>query len=157
MFTTELCPFDKTTFRIRYFYGEPGHNYRTSEVWRWHSQESLKLRMWIIARIAKITTAEPDSHMRIEDLLGPRLSRALVKQLKFSHGTWSYNIYQLPDAVKRLHAFSELETESGALAFILGTLHHIIYKYLITMFTLLLILHVFSFHFSNKISVQETV
>ena len=93
MFTTELCPFDKTTFRIRYFYGEPGHNYRTSEVWRWHSPESLKLRMWIIARIAKITTAEPDSHMRIEDLLGPRLSRALVKQLKFSHGTWSYNIY----------------------------------------------------------------
>ena len=48
------------------------------------------------------------------------------------------------------------ETTSGALAFILGTLHHIIYKYLNTMFTLLLILHVFLFHVSPPIKYSDS-
>lgn len=131
------------------------HNYRTSEVWQpdtLHSslQSPWERRMWIIGNIAKITILKRTFTWGLKTYM----SWALVKQLKFSHGTWSYNIYSYRILSSQVppYAFRERD-EIRSLGLYLGytsSYHLQIFNYNVYS-ALLLILHVFLFHVTSII------
>ena len=111
-------------------------------------QSPWERRMWIIGNIAKITILKRTFTWGLKTYM----SWALVKQLKFSHGTWSYNIYSYRILSSQVppDAFRERD-EIRSLGLYLGytsSYHLQIFNYNVYS-ALLLILHVFLFYVTS--------
>ena len=132
-------------------FGEQGGNTITEHL-RCDTPDTLQSpwerRMWIIGNIAKITIRKRTFTWGLKTFM----SWALVKQLKFSHGTWSYNIYSYRILSSPAWCIPLEREEIRSLGLYLrytSSYHLQIFNYNVYS-ALLLILHVFLFHVSPQ-------